>query len=44
MARIATHVTEADVAAQHIAMSRELGLKTAGIFNDGAYGTSRCHC
>lgn len=30
MARIATHVTEADIAAQHIAMSRELGLKTAG--------------
>lgn len=30
MARVATHVTEADVAAQHIAYSRELGLKTAG--------------
>ena len=30
MARIATHVTEADVAAQHIAFSREMGLKTAG--------------
>lgn len=30
MARIATHVTEADTAAQHIAMSKELGLKTAG--------------
>ncbi|WP_455675813.1 4-hydroxy-2-oxovalerate aldolase [Pradoshia sp.] len=30
MARIATHVTEADIGAQHIAMSRELGLKTAG--------------
>lgn len=30
MARVATHVTEADVAAQHINLSRELGLKTAG--------------
>lgn len=30
MARIATHVTEADVAAQHIAFSREMGLKTVG--------------
>lgn len=30
MARVATHVTEADVAAQHIAFSREQGLKTAG--------------
>ncbi|MGE7601607.1 4-hydroxy-2-oxovalerate aldolase [Peribacillus sp. NPDC097675] len=30
MARIATHVTEANIAAQHIAMSKELGLKTAG--------------
>ena len=30
MARIATHVTEADVAAQHIVYSREMGLKTAG--------------
>lgn len=30
MARIATHVTEADTAAQHITMSKELGLKTVG--------------
>ena len=30
MARIATHVTEANVAAQHIAYSREMGLKTVG--------------
>lgn len=30
MARVATHVTEANIAAQHIAMSKELGLKTAG--------------
>lgn len=30
MARIATHVTEADIAAQHIAMSKELGMKTVG--------------
>ncbi|MER1990645.1 MAG: 4-hydroxy-2-oxovalerate aldolase, partial [Solibacillus isronensis] len=30
MARVATHVTEADISAQHIAYSRELGLKTAG--------------
>ncbi|WP_289135821.1 4-hydroxy-2-oxovalerate aldolase [uncultured Brevibacillus sp.] len=30
MARIATHVTEADVSAQHIAMSKELGLETVG--------------
>lgn len=30
MARVATHVTEADVAAQHIAFSREQGLKTVG--------------
>lgn len=30
MVRVATHVTEADVAAQHIALGRELGLKTAG--------------
>lgn len=30
MARVATHVTEADISAQHIAYSRELGMKTAG--------------
>jgi 4-hydroxy 2-oxovalerate aldolase len=30
MARIATHVTEADVSAQHINMSKELGLETVG--------------
>ncbi|RUL55054.1 4-hydroxy-2-oxovalerate aldolase [Lysinibacillus antri] len=30
MVRVATHVTEADVAAQHIALGRELGLKTVG--------------
>ncbi|MER2108578.1 MAG: 4-hydroxy-2-oxovalerate aldolase [Solibacillus sp.] len=30
MVRVATHVTEADVAAQHIVLGRELGLKTAG--------------
>ncbi|MBP1156904.1 MULTISPECIES: 4-hydroxy-2-oxovalerate aldolase [unclassified Paenibacillus] len=30
MARIATHVTEADVSAQHIARSKELGLTTVG--------------
>lgn len=30
MVRVATHVTEADVAAQHIALGRELGMKTVG--------------
>jgi 4-hydroxy 2-oxovalerate aldolase len=30
MVRVATHVTEADVARQHIALGRELGLKTVG--------------
>lgn len=30
MLRVATHVTEADIASQHIAMGRELGLKTIG--------------
>lgn len=30
MVRVATHVTEADVAAQHIELARNLGLKTAG--------------
>lgn len=30
MARIATHVTEADVSAQHIYKSKELGLETVG--------------
>lgn len=30
MARIATHVTEADISAQHIALSKELGLETVG--------------
>ncbi|QOY34613.1 4-hydroxy-2-oxovalerate aldolase [Anaerobacillus isosaccharinicus] len=30
MVRVATHVTEADVAQQHIQLGRELGLKTAG--------------
>jgi 4-hydroxy 2-oxovalerate aldolase len=30
MARIATHVTEADVSAQHIHMSKQLGLETVG--------------
>jgi len=30
MVRVATHVTEADVAAQHIALGRELGIKTVG--------------
>ncbi len=30
MARVATHVTEADVAQQHITLSKELGLETVG--------------
>lgn len=30
MARIATHVTEADVSSQHIALAKELGLETVG--------------
>ncbi|RAS83653.1 4-hydroxy-2-oxovalerate aldolase [Priestia endophytica] len=30
MVRIATHVTEADVSAQHIALAKELGLETVG--------------
>ena len=30
MVRVATHVTEADVAAQHIELGRKLGLKTVG--------------
>src|SRR3954470_19018408 len=30
MARIATHVTEADVSAQHIAYAKELGMETVG--------------
>lgn len=30
MARIATHVTEADVSAQHISKAKELGLETVG--------------
>lgn len=30
MVRVATHVTEADVAAQHVALGHELGLKTVG--------------
>ncbi|WP_102271738.1 4-hydroxy-2-oxovalerate aldolase [Cytobacillus massiliigabonensis] len=30
MARIATHVTEADVATQHIALAKDLGLETVG--------------
>ncbi len=30
MARIATHVTEADVSPQHIALSKDLGLETVG--------------
>ncbi|AGK53601.1 4-hydroxy-2-oxovalerate aldolase [Bacillus sp. 1NLA3E] len=30
MARIATHVTEADVASQHIAAAKELGMETVG--------------
>lgn len=30
MARVATHVTEADVAQQHISLSKELGLETVG--------------
>ncbi|ARF13644.1 MULTISPECIES: 4-hydroxy-2-oxovalerate aldolase [Sporosarcina] len=30
MARVATHVTEADVSAQHIAYAKELGLETVG--------------
>ncbi|WP_102348997.1 4-hydroxy-2-oxovalerate aldolase [Bacillus sp. Marseille-P3661] len=30
MARVATHVTEADVAPQHIALAKELGLETVG--------------
>ncbi len=39
MVRVATHVTEADVAAQHIELARELGLKNSWILNDGTYGT-----
>ncbi|WP_102027627.1 4-hydroxy-2-oxovalerate aldolase [Salirhabdus sp. Marseille-P4669] len=30
MARVATHVTEADVAPQHIALAKELGMETVG--------------
>lgn len=30
MARIATHVTEADVSAQHLSLAKELGLETVG--------------
>jgi 4-hydroxy-2-oxovalerate aldolase len=30
MARVATHVTEADVAPQHIALAKDLGLETVG--------------
>lgn len=30
MVRVATHITEADVALQHLALGRELGLKTVG--------------
>lgn len=30
MARVATHVTEADIAEQHISLSKELGLETVG--------------
>jgi len=30
MVRVATHVTEADIASQHISLGRELGLKTVG--------------
>ncbi|GAX90523.1 4-hydroxy-2-oxovalerate aldolase [Effusibacillus lacus] len=30
MARIATHVTEADISAQHIALAKDLGLETVG--------------
>lgn len=30
MARVATHVTEADVSAQHIGLAKELGMETAG--------------
>lgn len=30
MARIGTHVTEADVAAQHLSKAKELGLETVG--------------
>lgn len=35
MVRVATHITEADVAAQHINIGRELGLKTAGFLMIG---------
>jgi 4-hydroxy 2-oxovalerate aldolase len=30
MARIATHVTEADISAQHIGLAREMGMETVG--------------
>ncbi|TCP28990.1 4-hydroxy 2-oxovalerate aldolase [Scopulibacillus darangshiensis] len=30
MARVATHVTEADVSSQHIAMAKDLGMETVG--------------
>ena len=44
MARIATHVTEADVSHQHIALSERVRDGNSRIFNDVAYGSSRKNC
>ena len=41
MARIATHVTEADVSHQHIALAKELGMEDGWFSNDVPYGASK---
>ena len=41
MVRVATHVTEADVAAQHICTWTRAWIKNSWLFNDGTYGICR---
>jgi len=42
--RVATHVTEADIAEQHIGIAKKLGIDDCRLFNDGTHGATGKGC